>query len=164
MVAIAPTVGKVIQYAGGWLFDRVMAGWDVTVLVSDLVDPRPLEILGVGVLDLEAGLAAKERAPLPHAVATDADLCAADAQILGRLLRLFEQGTTREVTLWGEKWPAELEYRVDTMQHRLSFAAQAFKAQALSAAAVPTRFDATEVFRSWDTRREGRGARDLASV
>ena len=35
-----------VQAAGGWLYDRVMAGWEVTVLLPDGCDPRPLRILG----------------------------------------------------------------------------------------------------------------------
>ncbi len=30
---IAPSVIDAVQFTGGWLFDRVMAGWDVTVLI-----------------------------------------------------------------------------------------------------------------------------------
>lgn len=47
----------------------------------------------------------------------------------------LQHGST-EVTLWGEEWPAELDDTVDSVQHELSAAARAFKAQALAAAAV----------------------------
>ncbi|WP_343575423.1 hypothetical protein [Mycobacterium sp.] len=43
---VAADVADVVTFAGGWLFDRAMAGWDVTVLVADHVDERPLRILG----------------------------------------------------------------------------------------------------------------------
>ena len=44
---VAPSVPEVVRFAGGWLVDRVMAGWDVTVLIDTNEDLRPLEILGV---------------------------------------------------------------------------------------------------------------------
>ncbi len=44
---VARDVSEVVRFAGGWLVDRVMAGWDVTVLISADEDTRPLEILGV---------------------------------------------------------------------------------------------------------------------
>ena len=68
---VAADVVDVVRFAGGWLFDRVMAGWDVTVLLTDLADrpdDRPLQILGVGVLDLEDALASVETRPRPQAL------------------------------------------------------------------------------------------------
>jgi hypothetical protein len=47
LTAIAPSAAEAVQYAGGWLFDQVMAGWDVTVITVEDDDPRPLDILGV---------------------------------------------------------------------------------------------------------------------
>ena len=43
---VAADVADVVKFAGGWLFDRAMAGWDVTVLLVDHPDERPLQILG----------------------------------------------------------------------------------------------------------------------
>ena len=31
---VAANVADVVKFAGGWLVDRVMAGWDVTVLIG----------------------------------------------------------------------------------------------------------------------------------
>ena len=31
---VAPTVLDAVMFAGGWVYDRVMAGWDVTVLIG----------------------------------------------------------------------------------------------------------------------------------
>ena len=44
---VAASVADVVRFAGGWMYDRVMAGWDVTVLLADDVDERPLRVLGV---------------------------------------------------------------------------------------------------------------------
>jgi hypothetical protein len=144
---LAPSVVEVVTYAGGWLFDRVTAGWDVTVLVDEHPDDRPLEILGVEPLDLESGLAAMESRPHPQTLAVATDLFVRDSRVRQGVLMALERGLT-EVTLWGEKWPAELDDSVDSVQHELSAAARAFKAQALVAAAVPqASVGFTETFR-----------------
>ena len=133
---VAPTVLDAVKFAGGWVYDRVMAGWDVTVLVGDDEDVRPLEILGAEVRDLESVLASWEDRPHPQTVAVAADLFDRDARVRQGVLEALEQGAT-EVTLWGEGLPAELDESVDSVQHRLSAAARAFKAQALAAANAP---------------------------
>jgi hypothetical protein len=130
---VAPTVLDAVRFAGGWVYDRVMAGWDVTVLISTDEDVRPLEILGAQVRDLESVLASWEDRPHPQTVAVAADLFAVDARVRGHVLNALEQGAT-EVTLWGDSLPAELDESVDSVQHQLSAAARAFKAQALAAA------------------------------
>lgn len=148
---VAPDVVDVVRFAGGWLFDRVMAGWDVTVLVAEHPDDRPLQILGAQVIDLEDALASVESRPRPATLAAAADLFGCDSRVRRGVLRALDQGVT-EVTLWGETWPAELDDSVGLVQHQLSAAARAFKALALSAAAVKKtediRVDLTETFRS----------------
>jgi hypothetical protein len=126
----------VVRFAGGWLYDRAMAGWDVTVLLMDLADDpdaRPLQILGARVIDLEDALAAVESRPRPQALAAAADLFGCDSRVRQGVLQALDHGVT-EVTLWGETWPAELDESVGLVQHRLSMAARTFKAQALAAA------------------------------
>ena len=66
MAALAPSMVDVVRSAGGWLFDRVMAGWDVTVITPDHSDSRPLQILGVRVRDLETTLARTADPVLRH--------------------------------------------------------------------------------------------------
>ena len=141
---VASSVVDVVRFAGGWLFDRSMAGWDVTVLLADLADhrdDRPLHILGVRTLDLEGALAAidsgVETRPRPQALAAAADLLGCDPRVRRGVLQAIDHGVT-EVTLWGESCPAELESSVGPVQHQLSMAARIFKAQALAAAASPT--------------------------
>ncbi|CAN5773304.1 hypothetical protein BH09ACT7_BH09ACT7_38210 [soil metagenome] len=144
---VAPSVIEVVRCAGGWVFDRVMAGWDVTVLVADRCDERPLQILGADTADLETALASGLSGPRPHALAVAADLYGRDSRVRDGVQRALESGQT-EVTLWGDNWPAELD-RVDSVEHRLSVAARAFKAQALAAASAPVdRVAFTETFRS----------------
>ena len=129
---VARDVTEVVTFAGGWLVDRVMAGWDVTVLISGDDDVRPLEILGVRIQDLEAALDDWTDRPHPQTVAVAADLFATDERVRRGVLGALDQGMT-EVTLWGERCPAELDSTVGTVHHQLSAAARAFKAQALAA-------------------------------
>jgi hypothetical protein len=136
---VASSVVDVVRFAGGWLFDRAMAGWDVSVLLTDLADHpdgRPLQILGAQIVDLEEALASVEYRPRPQALAAAADLFGCDPRVRQGVLQALDHGVT-EVTLWGETWPAELDDSVGLVQHRLSRAAQTFKAKALAAAALP---------------------------
>lgn len=133
---VAPSVTDAVKYAGGWIYDRVMAGWDVTVLVGGDEDVRPLTILGAETLDLESVLADWEDRPHPQTVAVAANMIDRDARVLQHVRNALDQGAT-EVTLWGERVPAELDSSVDSAEHRLSAAARAFKAKALTAAGDP---------------------------
>ena len=97
---VAADVVDVVRFAGGWLFDRAMAGWDVTVLVADHPDERPLQILGAQMLDLEDALASVGHRPPPQALAAAADLFGCDSRVRQGVLQALDQGVT-EVTLWG---------------------------------------------------------------
>ncbi|WP_102142160.1 hypothetical protein [Mycobacterium hubeiense] len=133
---VAPSVLDVVRYAGGLMYDRSMAGWDVTVLIGQDVDVRPLQILGVATSDLEDALQLWAQRPHPHTVAVASELLSVDERVRHGVLGALDQGLT-EVTLWGEQWPADLDRNVDDVQHRLSAAARAFKAQALAALGDP---------------------------
>ncbi|MCW2733029.1 MAG: hypothetical protein JWR13_3845 [Mycobacterium sp.] len=133
---VSPSVPEVVRFAGGWLVDRVMAGWDVTVLIDGAQDLRPLEILGVDTQDLEGALEMWADRPHPQTVAVASELFSADARVRQGVLNALDQGLT-EVTLWGEHWPEELDDTVGSVRHQLSAAARAFKAQALAAIDPP---------------------------
>lgn len=135
---IGAGIAEVVESAGGWLCDRVRAGWDVNVLVADHQDARPLTILGATALDLDAEFASVMRtASRGGAVAVSAGLLGADARVRDEVLGLLKRGVT-EIIVWGDEWPAELGRRVDPVQRQMSNAARAFKAHALGAAAVRT--------------------------
>ncbi len=130
---VAPSVVEAVRAAGGWMFDRVMAGWDVRVLLDTAEDDRALQILGADTADLESALEIGPRGTRPHALAVAADLYGRDARIRAGVRHALDSGQT-EVTLWGESWPADLDRSsVGSVEHRLSVAARAFKAQALAA-------------------------------
>ena len=145
---VAPTVHDAVRYAGGWVYDRVMAGWDVTVLVGADEDVRPLTILGARTLDLESVLEAWQDRPHPQTVAVAAEMFERDPRVLAHVRTALDQGAT-EVSLWGERLPAELDSSVDSAEHHLSAAARAFKAKALAAAGevAAVDVDACEMFR-----------------
>jgi hypothetical protein len=125
-----------VRSAGGWLFDRVMTGWDVVVLLGEPSDPRPSLILGARSAPLEAAFVPSVRGPRPHVLAVDARLYDADKRIRHWVHRSIDEGLT-EVRLWGAHSSPDVDSRADSVCHRLSVAARAFKAQALAATAEP---------------------------
>jgi len=113
LIVIAPSGADVVQFAGGWLFDRRMAGWDIDVLVPDQDAARSLRVLGVRAVDLHAGLASVVRGPERAAgLAVAADLMAIDERIHEEVLEAVRSGIT-EVALWGGTRPAKIGGRVE---------------------------------------------------
>jgi hypothetical protein len=164
MTAIAPSAAEAVQYAGGWLFDQAMAGWDVTVVTVDDGDPRPLDILGVRARTFDAVFAAPVLGRCLQAIALRADLYHGDERVRRLVLAAAESGRA-EIRLWGEVWPADLDGSGDPVSHRLSLAARAFKAQALAAAdlrGAPTA--ETEAFRRVELGRPRLAAVSLQNV
>ncbi|MEU1961466.1 hypothetical protein [Nocardia sp. NPDC019304] len=150
---VAPDIADVVRWTGGWLFDRTVAGWEVTVLMAERADTRPLRILGAAVLDLEQFSAAPVRETWPQAVAVAAEAYRSDGRVRDGVLDCLDRGLT-EVTMWGEDLPAELDRRVGTVQHRVSSAGRAFKTCALRAAGLATdTAGPIEVFRTAMTAR-----------
>jgi hypothetical protein len=160
-VVVAPTMADAVRSAGGWLFDRVMTGWDVVVLLGEPSDPRPSLILGARSAPLEAAFTPSVSGPRPHVLAVDARLYDADKRIRHWVHRSIDEGLT-EVRLWGEHLSPELDSRTGSVRHRLSVAARAFKAQALAAAAAPVGSIAdSELFRSGELLPDPPYAPDL---
>jgi hypothetical protein len=132
----AASAQDVVQSAGGWLFDRARAGWDVNVMVADGSDPRPLTILGATARDLNEGVLSMVRhSSRVGALAVSAELIGADRRVRDEVVHVLKRGLT-EVTVWGSQWPAELGRQADAVDHRVSSAARAFKGHALVAADV----------------------------
>jgi len=148
LAAIAPTISEVVQFAGGWLFDQVMAGWDVTVLTTDQADSRAVRILGARTVDLETVLSHPARGSCLQAIAVNADLCNSDSRVRRMVQEALDDRQT-DVWLWGGDLS---DIAAGPVLHRLSVAARAFKAQALAAAAVSGIDDGevTEIFRRGD--------------
>lgn len=132
VAVVAPRPIDIVRSAGGWLFDRATAGWEVTVLVRDHSNVRPLQILGATVLDFEQALEVSTHDIWPQTLAVDPAMFTTDARVREGVLGCLAGGGI-EIGLWGEL-PAELENRVSPTAYRISVAARAFKACALRAA------------------------------
>jgi hypothetical protein len=125
---VASSAVDVVQSAGGWLYDRAMAGWEVTVLLPRGCDTRSLRILGVRAADLD-----------PEVAGLGAGLTSLAAVLESLDNRLIE------VALWGEGWPLGVNRATTRVHHLLSGAARMFKGYALAAAGIPdATVDATE--------------------
>jgi hypothetical protein len=144
---VASSAADVVASIGGWLYDRVRAGWDVNVLLPQECDDRPLQILGVHAIALDPHVLAASAECAARGLAVSADMFAADGRIRQEVLAALDHWMT-EVTLWHEDWPLNVGYRTTTVQHVLSGAARAFKRQALAAAGLPGEVGPTETLRS----------------
>ncbi|WP_374157270.1 hypothetical protein ACEWX3_18395 [Mycobacterium sp. G7A2] len=136
LAVLAGDVATVVTAAGGWLCDRVRAGWRVTVLTpGGAVDTTALTILGV---DWAPGTSLSELpgGHHPTAVAVDARLLAGCAYTRSALLEILD-GARTEVTVWGESPSLEAGRRFHRVHHRLSAAARAFKSHAVQACGGP---------------------------
>jgi hypothetical protein len=155
MVAMAPCTADVVKSAGGWLFDQVLSGWDVTVLTCDQAEQRALRILGVRHRGLDSALSVPIHGPCLAAIAVTVEIYHADERVRRMVHNAAEAGRT-EIRLWGDdEVPADFDGG-DPVEHRLSAAARAFKAQAMTAAAIQADGPAdTEVFRRGAIRRIG---------
>jgi hypothetical protein len=151
IVVLSPGVVDLVRAAGGWSFDRVWAGCDVTALISDHDDDRPLRIVGAATFDLETALTSEMRTVEPDALVVAAERYRGDARGRQGVLETIALGMTN-VLMWGQAWPTELDGLMRPAQHRLSVAARAFKAQALAAAGCPCAAEPSETFRGLDLR------------
>ncbi|WP_406603802.1 hypothetical protein [Nocardia macrotermitis] len=136
LVVIAPTAAEVVRCAGGWVFDRTCAGWQVTALIAECSNVRPLGILGATVLDLEQALTVLERDMHPNAIAVASQTYLSDDRVRAGVHEYLDSRPV-EVALWGDGLPSELDDRVEPVSHRMSNAARVFKNCALAAAGFP---------------------------
>jgi hypothetical protein len=151
-------VTDLVRHAGGWLYDRSMAGWAVTVaLPGELVDDSPLRILGLSTERAEDDDDDGTPAHAP-ALAASVEALAANRMLRADVLRAMNRGLV-EVTLWGSSAGAQgraeptrqfsvngLGGRVEPTQHVLSAAARAFKVHALRAVGLDEPVGAVETF------------------
>jgi len=132
----AHDVRELVDLAGGWMCDRVLAGWDVSVALSEPHDLRPLQILGVTALATHQGFGSISDGSGTASIAVTPGIFESNDHIRGVVLQALDQGAI-EVTFWGPSIPSDFQDQLVRRQHRLSGAARAFKAHALAAAAIP---------------------------
>ena len=136
LVVVAPSSLDAVTFAGGWIFDRVMIGWEATVVTLGCTDFRPLRILGSDVADLESALGDGRITPTPQAMIIDGELYRSDARVRAMAEGTMDDGLD-QIMLWTDGDPDDRIAGAGRMQHQLSVAALAFKAQALVAVGAP---------------------------
>ena len=139
---VATNIADVVMSIGGLIFDRAMAGWDVTVAVDGNVRAavddraeradRAIRILGGRVAVMAAAPDGTGSAPRPQVLAVATDVLVAN-EPLRRLVLAARQGNTTDVLLWGRRQPPNLNCRFVAGRHLPSAAAQVFKSHALAA-------------------------------
>jgi hypothetical protein len=144
----ARDAADVVRSAGGWLVDRSMAGWCITVVLTDDCDTAPLRILGVNsrVEQPDDDTAAPLRS---LSLAASAQALSHDEHLRAEVLRVLRRGLG-EVTVWGDDLGEPIP-GVESVHHVLSAAARAFKARALLAIGIAESVDPVEVFRGRTT-------------
>jgi hypothetical protein len=148
------TVDGLVAAAGGWLFDRAMAGWDVNVRVDKNCDSRPLRILGASLVDVDSTGDSADGYPSVRELAIAVETIARDGKIRAFLSAALNRGYPT-VTLWGNECPIALDRRFRRRRYRPSVAARMFKAQALGGTpAALGMAGGDEIFRS-STRIDG---------
>ena len=130
---LGATAPSVIDAIGGWLTDRALAGWEITVFLPESQKARSLQILGLTVLPLSQMWSAPG-APGRTALAVEGSLLQSDAMIRQHAIGMLADGA--EITSWGASMPEEFGAHFLQVQHDPSIAAQAFKRYAADAAEV----------------------------
>ena len=136
LCVLAHDIGELVDSAGGWICDRTLAGWDVSVALSEPHDLRPLQILGVTTLLTHQRFASVNDGGATTSIAVAPGIFENNDHIRGAVLQALDRPAI-EVTFWGPSLPSVLHGQLARRQHRLSDAARAFKTHALAAAAVP---------------------------
>lgn len=148
LMVLAGETSDAIASAGGLIFDRAAAGWDVDIHVPDDACDRPFRILGVKPSPLESGFDVTSQ---PDCLLIAGSLYEQDRSAR-RLFQRAARTDRTEVSLWGGGWPRELAPGIGIVEHRLSIAALAFKAEAIKAVGLSSRCARAEAFYSGSYR------------
>lgn len=132
LVVLFDSVADAIGAAGGWLFDRGLAGCEAIALVTDYTADRPLRIVGARALELHSPLASELLRARPDTLVVAANLFRHDLRVRQSVLEAIDEGMTK-VMICGDSWPTEFDGLGTSVQHRLSIVARAFKKEALAA-------------------------------
>jgi hypothetical protein len=148
---VAADVADAVISIGGLIFDRAMAGWDVSVVVvADSerdIDDRPIRILGARVTNMPAEPQRAAMLPARQILAVAADVIVNNDAVRRQVLAAGNDPAT-EVLLWGGDHPPSLNCKYIPVRHRPSAAAHVFKSHALAAGGAMTAQSADEGFYS----------------
>jgi hypothetical protein len=146
---VAANITDAVMSIGGLIFDRAMAGWDVSVVVDGgtdrLIDDRPIRILGGRVVKRLENRVGPLAGPQMLAVATDVMV---KSEAVRRRVLAAGNDKGAQVLLWGRHHPTNLNCRFIAARHRPSAAAHVFKSQALAAGGALVGQQADEGFYS----------------
>jgi hypothetical protein len=133
---VARNIADAVMSIGGLIFDRAMAGWDVSVVVDGetdgAVDDRPIRILGARLAQRMSGPNYARDLPRPHLLAVATDVMVKSDSVRGHVLALGNEGET-DVLLWGRHHPTNFPRTFVAARHQPSVAAQLFKSHAVLA-------------------------------
>jgi hypothetical protein len=148
---VAADVADAVMSIGGLIFDRAMAGWDVSVVVDadseHDIDDRPIRILGARVTNMPAGPQRAAMLPARQMLAVAAGVIVKNDAVRRQVLAAGNDGAT-EVLLWGGDHPPSLNCKYIPVRHRPSAAAHVFKSHALAAGGAMNTRPADEGFYS----------------
>lgn len=164
VVVLCEGVSDVVRAAGGWLFDRSLAGCEVNVLLTDGPNDRALRILGAHAIELDSAMASEVLSLRPDILAVAGDLFQRDARVRHSVLETIDSGLTH-VMMWGDEPPPEFDGLVKPVEYRPTIAARAFKESALAAAGASQDSSGhIETFRGVDLRVGRSGDLDLVTA
>jgi hypothetical protein len=133
---VARNIAEAVISIGGLIFDRAMAGWDVSVMVAGdidgVVDDRPVRILGAHLAKRLPGLNDAATLPRPDMLAVATDVMIKSDAVRRHVLALGDDGET-DVLLWGRHHPTNFSRAFVAARHQPSAAAHIFKSHALLA-------------------------------
>ncbi|MEV0355053.1 hypothetical protein AB0H71_03230 [Nocardia sp. NPDC050697] len=136
LAVLAPDAQDVVTQAGGWLFDRAQAGWEVAVALADVGDIAPLQLLGATVLELEGPLSVPVHHTWPELLIVAPALLAADERVRGGVRECLERDLL-DIVVWDQELPAGFDRWFAGAHCHPSAAARAFKACALALGGYP---------------------------
>ncbi|UMB70658.1 hypothetical protein [Mycobacterium paraterrae] len=140
---VAANVADVVRSIGGLIFDRAMAGWEVSVVIDGdiVIDDRPLRILGARLAERLSGSGMLRR---PHLLAAATDVMVRSDAVRHQVLAMGDDEA--DVLLWGRHHPTNLGRTFVAVRHQPSAAARVFKSQALMAGETQAGTGADEGF------------------
>jgi hypothetical protein len=148
---VAGSIADAVMAIGGLIFDRAMAGWDVSVVVDGeiggAVDDRPVRILGAHLTARMSGPNYVAALPRPHMLAVATDVMVKSDAVRRHVLGLSKDSET-DVLLWGRHHPTSFPRTFVAARHQPSGAAHIFKSHASLAVGAQANPPADEGFYS----------------